>query len=119
MTQEFDEIKKKIGDFNDLLKTIKNVDDKKKQLWSEIYENAVSDRTNAFIMFSKLVDITKESSNEHAIHGRTMTAYIEKMSKANDQLVKLSELITKATETKAEAGLSDNDIFDSIRNSRK
>lgn len=87
---------KKLKDFNDLLLQLSDVDDKKKKLWFEIYDNAITDRDNAFIMFHKLVVITSDKSNEHAIHGRTMATYLERMSKANDQLIKLSELVAKS-----------------------
>jgi hypothetical protein len=36
------------------------------------------------------------SSTEHATHGRAMSSYIERMQKSNEQLVKLSEMISKA-----------------------
>ena len=86
----------KIRDFSDLLNQIDGVSDKKKKLWKEIYENAVTDRWNAHLLFARLVDIAEDKSTEHAIHSRAMAAYIERMSKANDQLIRLSELISKA-----------------------
>jgi hypothetical protein len=50
----------------------------------------------------KLVDLTKNDSTEHAIHGRSIATYIERMSKANDQLIKLAELIAKADKSSEE-----------------
>ena len=78
---------------------IDDVSDKKKKLWKEIYENAIADRQNAYILFTTLVDIVEDKSTEHAVHGRTLSSYIEKMSKANEQLIRLAELIAKS-ETK-------------------
>ncbi|HEY6020936.1 MAG TPA: hypothetical protein VIY48_13855 [Candidatus Paceibacterota bacterium] len=89
-------VEERIRDFSDLLKDIDNLSDKKRQLWREIYENAISDRQNAYVMFAKLVKIAQDKSTEHAVHGKTMSTYIERMSKANDQLIKLAELIAKA-----------------------
>jgi hypothetical protein len=89
-------VEEKIRDFGGLLDQIENLTDKKKQLWREIYENAISDRQNAYVMFAKLVKIVKDNSSEHATHGKSIATYIERMSRANDQLIKLAELIAKA-----------------------
>lgn len=89
-------VEERLRDFSDLLKNIDNLSDKKRQLWREIYENAISDRQNSYTMFAKLVKITQDKSTEHAVHGKTIATYIERMSKANDQLIKLAELIAKA-----------------------
>lgn len=92
-------IENKIKDFSDLLSQIDGVSDKKKKLWLEIYENAIADRQNSYYLFQALVEIVDGKSTEHAVHGKTLASYIEKMSKANDQLIKLAELIAKS-ETK-------------------
>lgn len=90
----------RVKDFSQLLGKITGADDKKKQLWKEIYENAITDRQNSFVMFVKLARITEvdgvAKSNEHAIHGRTMATYLERMSKANDQLIKLADLLSQS-----------------------
>jgi len=107
-------IKERIKDFSGLLNQIESLNDKKKQLWKEIYENAITDRQNAYIMFTKLVMIVQDKSTEHAVHGRTISSYIERMSKANEQLIKLAELISKAEY--ASESIDPNDMFDKIRN---
>lgn len=89
----------RIKDFSGLLKQIESLDDKKRKLWIEIYQNAIADRQNSYAMFAKLVKIVQDKSTEHAVHGRTIATYIERMSKANDQLIKLAELIAKAETT--------------------
>jgi hypothetical protein len=104
-------------DFSELLNKIEGVDDKKKQLWREIYENAITDRQNAFVMFVKLATITDNKSTEHAVHGRTMTAYIERMSKANDQLIRLADLINQSEASVP--GTSDDDMFSMISGNKK
>lgn len=86
----------KVRDFSDILNKIEGLDDKKKQLWREIYENAIIDRQNSYYMFTTLVALIENKSTEHAVHGKTVATYIERMSKANDQLIKLAELIAKA-----------------------
>ena len=49
------DIQEKIKDFSGLLDQIDGVSDKKKKLWREIYENAVTDRQNAYILFNTLL----------------------------------------------------------------
>lgn len=107
-------IKDRIKDFSGLLNQIESINDKKKQLWKEIYENAICDRQNAYIMFTKLVMIVQDKSTEHAVHGRTISSYIERMSKANDQLIKLAELVARA-EAAADT-INPEDLFDKIKN---
>jgi hypothetical protein len=95
-------LESKVRDFSSLLDQIEGLSDKKKKLWKEIYENAISDRQNAYILFAKLVSIVEDKSTEHAVHGRSLASYIEKMSKANDQLIRLAELVAKAEKTNDE-----------------
>jgi hypothetical protein len=95
-------LESKVRDFSSLLDQIEGLSDKKKKLWKEIYENAVCDRQNAYTLFAKLVNIAEDKSTEHAVHGKTMATYIEKMSKANDQLIRLAELVAKAEKTNDE-----------------
>jgi len=95
-------LEEKVKDFSSLLNQIEGLSDKKKKLWKEIYENAIYDRQNAYTLFSKLVKIVEDKSTEHAVHGKTMATYIEKMSKANDQLIRLAELVAKAEKSNDE-----------------
>jgi hypothetical protein len=89
-------LEEKVRDFSVLLDQIEGLSDKKKKLWKEIYENAIYDRQNAYTLFVKLVKIVEDKSTEHAVHGRSLSSYIEKMSKSNDQLIRLAELVSKA-----------------------
>lgn len=89
-------LESKVRDFSSLLDQIEGLSDKKKKLWKEIYENAIYDRQNAYILFTKVLAIVENKSVEHAIHGKSLSSYIEKMSKANDQLIRLAELVAKA-----------------------
>jgi hypothetical protein len=106
-------INEKLKNFSALLNDIESLNDKKKQLWREIYENAITDRQHSYVMFKKLVKITQDQSTEHAVHGRTITTYIERMSKANDQLIKLAELIARAQSKEQE--INPDEIFDRIK----
>lgn len=95
-------LEQKIKDFSDLLDQIDGISDKKKKLWREIYENSVADRQNAYILFDSLVKIVQNDSAEHAVHGKSLSTYIERMSKANDQLIRLAELIAKSEYSSSE-----------------
>ena len=89
-------VEERIRDFSEMLEDIESMDDKMRRLWREIYENAIADRQNSYVMFTKLVKIVEDKSTEHAVHGKTIAVYIERMQKANEQLVKLAELIARA-----------------------
>lgn len=99
----------KIKDFSELLSQIENINDKQKRLLLEIYSNAIEDRNNAYTMFEKLVVIVGEQSTEHAVHGRTIVQFIERMTKANDQLLKLADMIKNAENADGET--DPNDIY--------
>lgn len=106
-------VEDRIRDFGELLKSIESLDDKKRQLWKEIYENAIADRQNSYVMFTKLVRIVQDKTTEHAIHGKTIATFLERMSRANDQLIKLAELIAKAQ--KGDETIDPDDMFAKIR----
>lgn len=97
------QLERKLKDFSDMVDAIKDLPEKQRALWTEIYENALADRHNAFIMFRGMVKLVQGStagafsSSEMAVHGKTIATFIEKMSKANDQLLRLAEMIGKST----------------------
>lgn len=107
-------IEERIKDFSELLKNIENLDDKKRALWKEIYENAISDRQNAYVMFMKLFMLLGDKSTEWAVHGKNVAVFIERMAKANDQLIKLAELVASA-ERKSSVPIDPEEMFDRIR----
>ena len=51
-------------------------------------------------------------SSEHATLGPTLTKYLERMCKSNEQILRLAELISKAEEK--EAKIDPDDVFASI-----
>ena len=110
-----DKIKKtedKIKNFSDLLDQLSKTEDKKKLLWKEAYQNAVDDRENAHILFVDLLKTSIGNSANHIQFGTLMSKYLERMSKSNDQILKLAEIIAKEQE---EADMvSDDDIFNKI-----
>jgi len=108
----FDNIREKVKSFEGLLDSIENIEGKKKQLWKEIYENAFVDRMNAYMLFTDAFRGMSGSTADHVQIGSQLSKYIERMNKANDQLIKLAELISKEEE-KANT-ISPDDIFKQI-----
>ena len=104
------EKEKKVRQFDEILNSIEGFDDKKKYLWSEIYKNAITDRESASILYTDTVLQLKGNTANHTIMGPVVVKYIERMSRANDQLIKLAELITKEDNKP----LDTNSIFDQI-----
>lgn len=107
-----DKKENKIRNFSDILEGIDTLENKKKSLWKEIYENALDDREKAKMMFNDAYISMQGGINEHMNIGAIISKYIERMSRSNDQILKLAELISKEEE-KSE-NISDEDIFNKI-----
>lgn len=103
---------KQIKNFADILEGIESLENKKKMLWKEIYENALEDREKAKLLFNDAYISMQGGVNEHMNIGSIMSKYMERMSKSNDQILKLAELIAKEEE-KSEH-VSEDDIFSKI-----
>ena len=105
-------VEEKIKNFTDLLDSLSSSEDKKKSLWKEIYENAVSDRDRAGTLFTEAYKTMGSSTSDHAALGSVMTKYLERMCKSNDQILSLAEMITKAEQQ--ESKVDPDDLFDKI-----
>ena len=101
-----------IKNFADILDSIDSLEDKKKMLWKEIYENALEDREKSKMLFNDAYISMQGGVNEHMNIGAIMSKYLERMTRSNDQILKLAELIAKEEE-KSEA-ISEDDIFGKI-----
>ena len=106
------EKEKKVKAFGEILDSIDSSEDKKKALWKEIYENAITDRENAYILFHEAYSSMLNSASEHVTVGPILNKYIERMNKSNDQLLKLSELISKAEQEASK--INPDDLFSKI-----
>ena len=93
---KFDDVEKKTEQFGEMLASIEALEDKKKYLWREIYENAIVDRMNAYMLFTDVYSTMTGDKADHVTLGPMMGKYIERMNKANDQLLKLAELMNKS-----------------------
>ena len=110
-----DDVRKKdekIKNFSEILNDLTATEEKKKLLWKEIYENAVSDRERAGILFTEAYKAMGTSAQDHASLGTTMTKYLERMCKSNDQILSLADLISKAEDQ--ERKVDPDDLFRKI-----
>jgi hypothetical protein len=112
MSEKNKDKEKKIKEFSELLDALKSTEDKKKLLWKDAYQNAVEDRETAGLLLTDLVLQCHGSQTNHLQFGVLMSKYLERMSKSNDQILKLAELIAKENE-KSET-ISEDDIFNQI-----
>jgi len=88
----------KIKNFEKVIMEVKNTDPKKLHLWLEIYNNATNDRTCASALFTQAFSQLGSSAADHMSMGPTLVKYLERMTKANEQLISLAQLITKEME---------------------
>ena len=116
LTDSLDRVKsvsKKVEAFKDLLDNLEEIDDKKKILWKEIYDNAVNDRNMADMLFTDSWQRMNGSNPlTHEVVGTTMSKYLERMCKSNEQILRLAELIHKAEEKSSK--INPDDLFDQI-----
>lgn len=115
-TKELDKkVNSQLKDFSALLDSLSSLEDKKKALWKQIYENSVTDRKNAYILFGDLYKDVHNNPNEHAIHGVTLAKYLERMEKSNQQLIKLAEMIDDVVEEEEDFLADEDSIYDRIQ----
>ena len=116
LTDSLDRVKsvsKKVEAFKELLDNLEEIDDKKKILWKEIYDNAVNDRNMADMLFTDSWQRMNGSNPlTHEVIGSTMSKYLERMCKSNEQILRLAELIHKAEEKSSK--INPDDLFDQI-----
>ena len=105
----------KIKAFSELLDGLESTEEQKKSLWREIYENAVSDRERASILFTESFKSMGGGTSDHATLGSVMSKYLERMCKSNDQILNLASLIAKAEQT--EIKVNPDELFSKISES--
>lgn len=106
--------------FADLLDSITDVDDRLKLLWKQIYSNALVDRQNAYVMWLDLFQAVAGNAEQHVIHGDHIAKYMERMEKANTQILKLAELVYKAKEKSSDNDVpTGNALFDALEKRKR
>jgi hypothetical protein len=104
-----------LSTFVGLLDSIDTVDERLKLLWKQIYENALMDRRNAYVVWTDLFMAVHGNPEQHVIHGDHLSKYMERMEKANVQLLKLAELVYKAKDKQeAESIPTGGALFDRL-----
>jgi hypothetical protein len=113
LLDDYRDAEKRVADFSNLLDSIEHVEDKKKLLWCEIYQNAVTDREHAAILFTDAFKQMQAGTIEHVTLGPTLAKYLERMCKSNEQLIRLVDLIAKNEERASR--VNPDDIFSKIQ----
>jgi len=112
LLEKYEKSKSHLEDFTELLDSLEGIDGKRKLLWKEIYQNAVLDRENASMLFTDAFKQMQLGTTEHTTLGPTLTKYLERMCKSNEQILKLAELIAKC---EARVNMVDSDdVFSKI-----
>jgi hypothetical protein len=109
--KKIEESDKKIREFGDLLDSLATTDDKKKMLWKQIYQNAVTDRESAHALYVQLYMCMNGSAQEHSTLGAMLVKYLERMGKCNEQLIKLADMISAAEKSER---LTPDEMFEAI-----
>jgi hypothetical protein len=106
--QVANELKTRKENFKTLLDTVNSLDDKKKFLWLDIYTNAFKEIDMAYRLFNEAYASFDTSSEvSHAEVGPILVKYLERASKANEQLLKLANMLEEAEGKSEETALDD------------
>lgn len=93
------EKKKRIENFIQLLNSLDKLDDKRRLLWCDIYQNAIDDRDRAGVLYTNVMTVMENSIVNHSTVGPTIVKYLERMSKSNEQILKLAEMVLNVDES--------------------
>lgn len=105
-----------LATFVELLDSITTIDERLKLLWKQIYENALIDRRNAYMIWTDLYITVHGNPEQHVIHGDHLVKFMAQMTAANAQLIKLAELVYKAKDKQeAEEIPSSSALFDKLK----
>jgi hypothetical protein len=105
LEEEMSESRKK--DFSDMLDRITSADEKKRFLWADIYNNAYREIKTAYRLFDDAYNNADMNDDvTHAGLGPVLVKYMERASKANEQLLKLANMIEEEVKKQEEADFS-------------
>jgi len=102
----------KIRSFEKILKELDGIDQQKIYLWTEIYNNAANDRATACALLAQCFTALGSGAAEHMALGGTLVKYLERMSKSNDQLLSLAQVVAK--EIEVQTTLDSDELFAAI-----
>jgi hypothetical protein len=89
---------------------------KKVALWKQIYENAVMDRRNSYLMWSDLYKRVHGKVQEHMVHGMTLSKYMERLNKSNEQIIKLAEILNNAIDEDVDDLTNEESLYAELEN---
>lgn len=94
-TYELIDVDKRVKEFVNMLERNIEIDPKLKMLWIEIYKHAQADRNFAGILYVDLLNKIMATTENHGLYGDKIAKYLERMSKANDQLLLLAKYVSE------------------------
>lgn len=106
-----------IKGFNARIDALLTIDEKTKSMWKEVYENALFDRQNAYRLYADIWNTMQGDPAAHTMNGNQAAKYLERMGRANDQLIHLSEMMTSVEESNSK--IDEDELFDQINNEMK
>ena len=87
---------------------------------SEVIKNIREDREKAEELINDAKNYIQQNVENHKTIGITMAKYIEAMQRSNEQLVKLTSILSKKTDDGISLSENDkNDLFDVIQGDKK
>lgn len=98
--------------FNARIDALLAVDEKTKTMWKEVYENALFDRQNAYRLYADIWNTMQGDPAGHTMNGNQAAKYLERMGRANDQLIKLSEMMNAVEESNSK--IDEDDVYEQI-----
>lgn len=104
----------KTPSFDDLLGNADDIEPRLRSLWMEIYCNARDDREQANVFLTNLTrTLAQVDPEKHSLHGPQAVRYLERIGKANDQLLKLAEQVKEYRQKQGE--IDSDDLLDQIQ----
>lgn len=99
--------------FDQLLDESTDIEPRLRSLWLVIYKNAMNDRAQAdALLVNMLCALTNNDAEKHSLHGPQAVKYLERVSRANDQLLKLAEQVRMYRDD--EGGMDSDEILNVI-----
>lgn len=103
------DFEERVKTFEELVSGMADLDPKLRHLWCEIYQNAIMDRSYSRLPYEDLIQKVLATPENHGLYGDKLAKYLERMSKANDQLLLLAKYIAEHQTTGSD--ISPDDLY--------
>jgi hypothetical protein len=107
-TQTANDKQSRMAEFEKMLERLDStVDEKKRFLWKDVYRNAYEERETAYKLFNNAYSGSTATDTEayHIEVGPILVKYLERASKANEQLLKLASMVEEAEKEDGEKSM--------------